>query len=412
MSADVQSRLHETIMVFARFLRQAGCEIGTGEILSAVEAASIVGVQQRDDFKEALRSTLIINHKLIPLFDQLFDIYWRNPDKLENVSDILRKLYESRLAQAELESMKRDDRQLRVSEVDSFRSREENGEESAADEQTTYDLFMYSREEILRAKHFESYSKEELNEAKELLKRYRWSFGEKRLRRLTPGHRRYRLHMRGTIRRNIFPTQDFARLAWRQRKKKPRPLVVLLDVSGSMENYTRILIQFVYTLAGINRRLEAFTFGTRLTRITHYLRQKDADTAAELVSRAVEDWSGGTRIGEAVEEFNLLWARRVLGGGAVVLIISDGWDTGDLDTLRNEMDRLHRSVHRLIWLNPNLGYEGYEPLTQGIQTIAPHVDQFLPVHNLQSLIDLGHVLADLIRPRSLTPFQVASRAEA
>lgn len=399
-------------MVFARFLRQAGCEIGTGEILSAVEAASFVGVHHRDDFREAMRSTLIINHKLIPLFDQLFEIYWRNPNRLENVSDILRKLSESRLAQAELDSMKRADRQLRVNEIDSFKSSQENGDERDDDERTPYDLFMYSREEILRAKNFESYSEEELSEAKELLKRYRWSFGEKRLRRLTPGHRRYRLNMRGTIRKNIFPTQDFVRLAWRQRKKKPRPLVVLLDVSGSMENYTRILLHFITVVAGINRRLEAFTFGTRLTRITHYLRQKDTDAAAELVSRAVEDWSGGTRIGEAVEQFNLLWARRVLGGGAVVLIISDGWDTGNLDTLSNEIDRLHRSVHRLIWLNPNLGYEGYEPLTQGIQVIAPHIDQFLPIHNLQSLIDLGRVLADLSRSRSMTPFQAPSHAEA
>ena len=193
----------------------------------------------------------------------------------------------------------------------------------------------------------------------------------------------------------MFPDQDFVRLMWSEKKTKPRPIVMLCDVSASMENYTKILLHFMHTFSGLNRRVESFIFGTQLTRITKYFKDRDVDSAIKELSQNIKDWSGGTRIGEAIESFNFHWARRVLNQGAVVIIISDGWDTGATSLLSSEMERLNKSCHRLIWLNPNLGFEGYQPLTQGIQAILPNVDEFLPVHNLKSLIDLGKVLSDL-----------------
>ena len=390
-SATSESRLHDAIASFGRFVRQAGCDLGTGEIMNGVKAASCIDITNREDFKSALRSTFITSHKFIPVFDQLFDLYWRNPDRLENVSNILQKLYESRLAQAELESIKQQTEQMKQRHLDSFEPREEEKE----DDDKTFDLFMYSPDEILREKRFDAYTEDELEKAKEFLNKWRWEFGERRLRRLKPGRKRHRLNLRGTIRKNIFPTQDFVELAWWEQKWKPRPLIVLCDISGSMETYTRILMHFIFTLHTINPKLEAFTFGTRLNRITHTLRHKDVEDTMDILATSIKDWSGGTRIGETLQTFNLLWARRVLGGGAVVLVISDGWDTGDVNKLGKEIDRLHRSCHRLIWLNPNLGYDDFQPLTRGVQTLLPHADDFLPIHNLNSLVDLGKVLATL-----------------
>ena len=388
MPTYIQSRLHDAITVFGRFLRQAGCQIGTGEIMSAIEASSKINLSNRKDFRHALKTCFITNHKMIPLFDQLFNLYWRNPDKIERVSDILRKLNESRLSKAGLSSMKDQVKELYNKQLENFNEKE-------SDEEKQFDVFLYSPQEILREKRFDAYTNEEYDEAKEFISRWMWKFGERKLRRLQKGRKSYRLDIRNTIRNNIFPAQDFIALNWKDRKTKQRPLVVLTDISGSMDHYTRILLHFIFTIHSINNHLEAFTFGTRLSRITHYLRQKDANDALEYVNESVQDWSGGTKIGETLETFNRMWTRRVLNGSAVVLIISDGWDTGNIDLLSKEVDRLHRSCHRLIWLNPNLGYENFQPLSQGLLAIQPHVDDFLPIHNLNSLTDLLNYLSNL-----------------
>ena len=400
MQPVVTSRLHDAITVFGRFLRQAGCPVGTREIMNAIEAAAHINPAIREDFRQALKTCLIADHRRIQLFDQLFELYWRSPDKLENVSDILRKLYESRLSQAELESMKEQAKELVHKRVEGFQKREDDSEQER-DEKKTYDVFLYSPQEILRSKRFDAYTNEDLDQAREFIARWEWRLGDRQLRRLKPGRKPLRLNIRQTIRKNIFPAQDFIELHWKQKKVKPRPLVILTDISGSMETYTRILLHFMYTLNSVHKHMEAFTFGTRLSRITHHLRRREVNDALELVNYNVKDWSGGTKIGETLEAFNRKWARRVLGGGAVVLIISDGWDTGNVELLRKETDRLHRSCHRLIWLNPNLGYEDFQPLTQGIQAILPHVDDFLPIHNLNSLMDLGNVLSRLDKRSTL-----------
>ena len=391
MPTVIQSRLHNAITVFGRFLRQAGWHVGTGEIMSAIEASSKIDPSNRYDFRDSLKACFITNHKMIPLFDQLFDLYWRNPDKIENVSDILRRLHLSRSNDAGLPTVKDQVKELYSKRVEGFKDKKDDKEV----EEGEFDVFLYSPQEILREKRFDAYTAEEYDEAKKFISRWTLEFGERKLRRLEKGRSPYRLNIRDTIRKNIFPTQDFIQLDWKDRKTKQRPLVVLTDISGSMDHYSRILLHFIYTVHSVNKWVEAFTFGTRLSRITHYLRKKDANDSLELINGSVKDWSGGTKIGETLETFNRIWARRVLSGGAIVLVISDGWDTGNIELLGKETDRLHRSCHRLVWLNPNLGYEDFKPLTQGLQAILPHVDDFLPIHNLNSLIDLVDILSSM-----------------
>ena len=391
MPTVIQSRLHNAITVFGRFLRQAGWHVGTGEIMSAIEASSKIDPSNRHDFRDSLKACFITNHKMIPLFEQLFDLYWRNPDKIENVSDILRRLHRSRSNDAGLPTVKDQVKELYSKRVEGFKDKKDDKEV----EEGEFDVFLYSPQEILREKRFDAYTAEEYDEAKKFISRWTLEFGERKLRRLEKGRSPYRLNIRDTIRKNIFPTQDFIQLDWKDRKTKQRPLVVLTDISGSMDHYSRILLHFIYTVHSVNKWVEAFTFGTRLSRITHYLRKKDANDSLELINGSVKDWSGGTKIGETLETFNRIWARRVLSGGAIVLVISDGWDTGNIELLGKETDRLHRSCHRLVWLNPNLGYEDFKPLTQGLHAILPHVDDFLPIHNLNSLIDLVDILSSM-----------------
>jgi uncharacterized protein with von Willebrand factor type A (vWA) domain len=228
-----------------------------------------------------------------------------------------------------------------------------------------------------------------------------WQLGERRTRRRKPGKGRL-LDLRRTVRKSLRYGGEVLEWARREPKYKPRPLVIVADISGSMERYTRLLLHFIYSLtAGLDQPVEAFVFSTRLTRITRQLHGREVEAALREVGQAVSDWSGGTRIGEALKAFNFDWGRRVLGHGAVVLFISDGWDRGDVDLLRREMARLQRTCHRLIWLNPLLGSPEYEPLTRGMQAALPYIDDFLPVHNLASLEDLARRLTDLDERRGI-----------
>ena len=390
----IVSRLDNAVIVFGRFLRQAGCPIGSGEIMSAINACSHIEITNRLDFRQALKSCLISNYKLLPLFDQLFDIYWRNPDKIKNVSDILRKLYESSLARDDIKSMKEQIQDMYKKKVDGLNNKNEN-EENEENEEKAYDVYLYSPNEQLKKKRFDSYNDSELEEAKKFIKNQRWELPKRKLRRLKSGKVPYRLDIRNTIRNNIFPSQDFIKLNWKQPKRRERPLVVLMDISGSMDHYTRILIHFLHTISLKGNKIEGFTFGTRLTRITRLIKEKSVNDSIEKINSLVKDWSGGTKIGETIKDFNLLWARRVLGNGAVVLIITDGWDTGNSKLLNQEFDRLKKSCNRLIWLNPNLGYQDFEPLTSGVQIMMKYVDNFLPIHNLSCLTDLSDLFLSL-----------------
>jgi uncharacterized protein with von Willebrand factor type A (vWA) domain len=224
-----------------------------------------------------------------------------------------------------------------------------------------------------------------------------WNVSQRRTRRKRAGKGPW-IDLRRTLRRSLRSGGEIFRWSFREPKHKPRPLVVIADISGSMERYTRLLLHFIYGVkVALGQPVEAFVFSTRLTRITRPLQIRDLDLALKQVSLLVHDWAGGTRIGESLKTFNFDWGRRVLGRGAVVLIISDGWDRGDIDLLRREMARLKRNCHRVIWLNPLLGAPDYEPLTRGIQAALPHIHDFLPVHNLASLEDLAVHLSSLDR---------------
>jgi len=238
-------------------------------------------------------------------------------------------------------------------------------------------------------------SAEEAEAVKRMMAHLLWKVSERQTLRKRPG-KGHLMDMRRTLRRSLRSGGEIFRWSFREPKRKPRPLVVIADISGSMERYTRLLLHFIYGMkAALDQPVEAFVFSTRLTRITRPLQIRDLDLALKNVGQLVHDWAGGTRIGESLKTFNFDWGRRVLGRGAVVLIISDGWDRGDVDLLKREMARLRRNCHRLIWLNPLLGAPDYEPLTRGIQAALPHVHDFLPVHNLASLEDLALRLSDL-----------------
>ncbi len=261
----------------------------------------------------------------------------------------------------------------------------------------------WSDSERLRRKDFAELEPAELEQVKSMLHDLDWQLDERSTRRRVPRRRGRFIDPRRTLRKSLAQGGEVMQWARRERKRKRRPLVVLCDISGSMEPYSRILLQFLYVVTQGLVGVEAFVFGTRLTRITPQLRRRDVDSALTAVHHEVVDFGGGTRIGEALKTFNFEWSRRVLGQGAAVLVISDGWDRGPVEVLEREMDRLHRSCHRLIWLNPLLGSPRYEPLTRGIQAALPHIDDFLPVHNLESLEQLGRHLRRLDRSSGSRP---------
>lgn len=270
----------------------------------------------------------------------------------------------------------------------------------------------YSALEVLRHKDFSEMTWEEVEAAKAALAAMRWPLSARPTRRLRSAAGGRQLDLRRVIRDNLRYGGEPLTLRWRERKTRCRPLVILCDISGSMERYSRMLLHFLHALSHTLGTVETFVFGTRLTRITHHLRHRDVDDALDEVGRIVQDWSGGTKIGQAIKSFNYEWARRVLGRGAVVLIISDGWDRGEVDVLAHAIGRLQRAAHRLIWLNPLLGSESYEPIQRGMAAALPFVDDFLPVHNLKSLEQLAEVLSTLSdrRPerRQRPRLQVAS----
>src|SRR5437870_1281509 len=270
----------------------------------------------------------------------------------------------------------------------------------------------YSAIEMLRKKDFESFTWEEVQEAKRLMAEMHWHLGERPTHRKAPSRRGSYPDMRRIVRRNLKYGGEILELTWRKIKYKPRPLVIICDISGSMSLYSRLLLHFIHTISNGLLNVEAFVFGTRLTRITRQLRKRDVDDAVRDVSKSVQDWSGGTRIGDALHFFNQKWAKRVLGRGAVVLVISDGWDRGDASVLEAEMDRLQHSCHRLIWLNPLLGSPDYRPLTIGMKTALPYIDDFLPAHNLDSLISLGNLLGTIDDSRPVRSAAAQRRAVA
>ena len=379
------------IVAFGRVLRRAGLQVGSHQIMDAIRAVEVVGVRREDDVYQALFSVFVQRRDQVERFDQAFRLFWRAPAELPEVMAML-------LPKAKVPTPPRPSQRRRVHEA-----LQEPGQKGAAQREHREEtreidvewVATYSASEVLRRKDFAEFSAEEVAAAKAFIRRMQWPISPRSVRRRSLREKGRMLHLRATIRGGLRHHGELLDLRFQGPKKKPRPLVVLCDISGSMETYARMLLHFMHAITGGLERVESFVFGTRLTRITRYLRRRDIDDAVDATTAVVNDWAGGTRIGEAIKVFNYEWLRRVLRSGGVVLIISDGCDRGDTELLGREMARLARNCHRLIWLNPLLGYDAYEPLTKGMIAALPHIDDFLPVHNLASLEQLGRMLSTL-----------------
>jgi uncharacterized protein with von Willebrand factor type A (vWA) domain len=370
-------------VLFGRVLHGAGLEASPGRVAELLDALSLVGLQRREDVKAAARCLFVRRREELALFDAAFEMFWRRPAEGETTLD-LRAMGERRVFRRPRFEPARP---LAASPLEAATVA------SPAQEASPRLLPTWSAREVLRHKDFAALTAAELREVRDLVAGLRLRVCERPSRRRRPGEGG-EADLRRTLRRSLRFGGEVLRLETRERKRRPRPVVVLADISGSMERYTRPLLFFMYALTGL-RGAEAFTFGTRLTRVTPALRRGDLERSLHEVARVVPDWSGGTRIGEALARFNREWGPRVLSHGAVVLLLSDGWDRGEPEVLRHEMAQLQRRAFRLIWLNPLLGSPEYEPLSRGMQAALPYVDDFLPVHNLASLEELASRLASL-----------------
>jgi len=367
---------------FARLLHDAGLEAGPRRLTDATRALGCIDLRKRDDFRNALRSVFVSRKEDIATYEAAFDIFWSPPDPRASAGLIPGRSRPLVLS-PERARLWAGALGLNTSQM----NREQDPKEFPASSSG------YSAEELLRHKDFEDMTWEETEQVRKLLEQAPWRVAERRTRRLRPS-RTGSIDLRRSARHAIRSSGELMALFRRKPRVRRRPLVLICDVSGSMERYSRLLMIFAHAIAR-REDLEAFVFSTRLTRITRLLRHRDLDRALQSVSKSVHDFSGGTRIGDALGDFNRRWARRVLGHGAVVLIVSDGWDRGDPQHLVAELVHLRRSSHRLIWLNPLLGSRGYEPLTRGMAAALPHCDDFLAAHNVAALEDLGSLLASL-----------------
>jgi uncharacterized protein with von Willebrand factor type A (vWA) domain len=366
--------LAANILRFGRLLRAAGLDVHHGRMLDALRAVERVGVARRSDVRAALRALLVHRHEDLARFDEAFDLFFR-----------------ARAAPSgglPLFSLGERPRVVANPVAGTAVTIELDEHDAGASTDASRAVGAYSASEVSRTKDFGDFTPAELDRARRLLARLPWQLGVRRTRRWrrTPAGA---IDLRRVLRRNLLRGGELVDLPRRRRRDAPRPFVLIADVSGSMDRYSRMLVHFVYGLNAHRRRVESFVFATRLTRVTRLLAGRAGTAAVERLIRDVNDWGGGTRIGDALRTFNTRWARRVMRHGPVVLLVSDGWDRGDPARLAAEVARLHRQCHRLIWLNPLLGSASYEPLTRGMQAALRHVDDFLPAHNLASLEQLA-----------------------
>jgi uncharacterized protein len=382
-----ESALVANIMHFARILRTTGLPIGPGRVIEAVRAVEAVGVTNKTDFYWTLHAVFVNRHDQREMFDQAFRVFWRDPELAERMMAMLLPQARQDAAQPRQEMSRRLAEALQAGAPPKPRPNDEAEERIDA-------AMTVSDREILQTKDFEQMSASEIAAAKRMLTRLRLPIGEYPTRRFAPHVSGTRADLRATLRATARSGGDVIALRFRQRQLRPPPLVVLCDISGSMERYSRMFLHFLHAIANDRDRVQTFLFGTRLTNITRQLRDKDVDRALAKVAAAVQDWSGGTRIGWCLADFNRHWARRVLAQNAVVLFISDGLDRDAGEGLGDEIERIAKSCRRLIWLNPLLRYSGFEPKSLGMRAILPHVDDFRPAHNIETLEALARALDD------------------
>ncbi|MFN8924281.1 MAG: vWA domain-containing protein [Rhodospirillales bacterium] len=384
---QADGRLARNILQFGRVLRRAGLPVGPGRVLQAIEAVEAVGIGDRTDFYWTLHAVFVNRRDQREVFDQAFHVFWRNPNLLERMLTVMLPPSPGEASPDDTEISRR------VSEA-MMPEKGQGQPQPPQNQDVEFDAaFTWSDREILRTMDFEQMSAEEIRRAKAVLARMRLPLMDVPTRRFRRDPTGPRIDLRATSRESRRGGGGLVDLARRRRRVRHPPLVVLCDISGSMSRYSRMLLHFLHAVTNDRDRVHVFVFGTRLTNVTRALRSKDVDVALGRIGAQVQDWSGGTRIGHCIDGFNRDWSRRVLGQGAVVLLISDGLDRDGGVGLSVAMDRLHRSCRRLIWLNPLLRWDGFAPKSSGIRAMLPHVDEFRSAHSLESLEELARLLA-------------------
>jgi uncharacterized protein len=388
-------KLAHNIAHFARALRKAGLPVGPGRTLDAVSAVAAAGFARREDFYHTLQAIFVSRPEERTVFAQVFRLFWRDPRYLEHMMSLLlpqvRGVQEDRAAAA---AEKRAAEALLDGQLPPMPPRED-GEADQIEIDATATM---SSDERLKTLDFEQMSSEETAAAQRMLARLALPVQPLKTRRTKASTLAARIDTRRTMREAMRRGGEIGALAYKAPVTRWPNLIVLCDISGSMADYSRMVLHFVHAVA--NRkgqgwaRVHAFTFGTRLTNITRHLRDRDVDAALKAAGSEAQDWSGGTRIGPSLHAFNRDWSRRVLGQGAVVLLITDGLDREDAGLLQREMERLHLSCRRLIWLNPLLRWTGFAPRAAGVRAMLPHVDSFRAGHSIASLEALGRAISE------------------
>jgi uncharacterized protein len=373
----------QNIIHFARALREAGVPLGPGAVIDALAAVEAAGIGDREDFYATLHAVFVKKHEHSLLFDQAFRIFWKRKGFIEKLIAML-----SPQAPSRPDSKPPEAGASRVADA-LFKSARDRAKTVPAVELDA--RLTMSGAEILRSKDFAQMSAAEIEEARKAISRLAMPEDERRTRRFAPGGRPPRIDARRSFRRSLQPG-GVIDLEFRSSIDRAPPIVALCDISGSMNEYTRLFLHFLHAL-GETRRVSTFLFGTRLTNVTRAMRARDPDDALKRCSGLAVDWSGGTRIGEALARFNRDWSRRVLAQGAITLLFTDGLERDNLDKLKAEMERLAKSSRRVIWVNPLLRYGDFAAKAGGIRAMLPYVDSFRPIHNLNSMADLCRALS-------------------
>jgi uncharacterized protein len=375
----------DNIVGFARALRAAGIPVGPGAVIDALNALQLIDIGGRGDVFATLQAIFVKRHEHALIFAQAFDLFFRAAEDWKQMLDSV--------PLPDQPKKKPPPAARRVQEAFAHTQAAEAPRPEAQEARLAV-----SDKEILQKKDFAQMTAAEIAQATRAIAAMKLPQAELRTRRYRPDMRGLRLDMRRTLRASLRTGGDIIDIRKLGRIDKPAPIVALLDISGSMSEYTRLFLHFLHAVTDARKRVSVFLFGTRLTNVTRSLRARDPDEALASCSSLVEDWAGGTRIATSLHTFNKLWGRRVLGQGAIVLLISDGLEREADARLAFEMDRLHRSCRRLIWLNPLLRYGGFEPKAQGVKMMLPHVDEFRPVHNLSSIEGLIEALSSMREP--------------
>ncbi len=382
--------LATNVIHFTRLLRDAGLPLGTRSTLDALNCVDVAGIETRQDLKAALRCVLVSRSDHLVLFDTAFDLFWRDPD-------IAAKMMAALLPEVSGRGVATPPPPPPMRLLDAMHGQHQQQhapQPTQEPDQLEFDATLtFSANEKFQQLDFESMSADEWARAKAAIRDFALPVKPIRTRRHKPVNRGQTIDLRRTLRETVRTGGELIHLMRKAPEVKPPPLVVLCDISGSMHRYTRMFLHFIHALTNAEQRVEVFLFGTRLTHITRQLRHKDVDAALARVANAAPDWSGGTRIGGCLREFNQRWSRRVLGQGAVVLLLTDGLDRDDIGVLTASAERLRKSCRQLIWLNPLLRFEAFAPRAAGIQALLPHASKFIPAHNLQSIKSLATALS-------------------